>query len=96
MEIGLITISDAMSGSGTAQVAESGSGTWNGKATVGGEALIEMTGTAVLVSTGGSCALRITSSMGVGTVSGYTPSMPGVGGNLPISIVDEPCTIKVR
>ena len=89
-----ITISGAMSGSGTAQVMESGSGTWNGKATVGGEVLIEMTGSAVLVSTGGSCALRITSSMGVGTAGGYMASMPGVGGNLPISVINEPCTIK--
>ncbi|HEX5874696.1 MAG TPA: hypothetical protein VFY60_08605 [Pyrinomonadaceae bacterium] len=89
-----ITISGAMSGSGSAQVPESGSGSWEGKATVGGQALIEMTGTAVLVSTGSSCALRITSSMGVGTAGGYTASMPGVGGNLPISIVNEPCNVK--
>ena len=89
-----ITISGAMSGSGSAQVLAGGSGSWNGKATVGGQALIEMTGTAVLVSTGSSCALRITSSMGVGTVGGYMASMPGVGGNLPISIVNEPCRIK--
>jgi hypothetical protein len=90
-----ITISGAMSGSGSAQVPESGSGNWNGKATVGGAALIEMTGTAVLVSSGSSCALRITSSMGVGTAGGYMASMPGVGGSLPISILNEPCSIKV-
>jgi hypothetical protein len=89
-----ITISGAMSGSGSAQIPDSGSGTWNGKATVAGQALIEMTGSAVLVSTGSSCALRITSSMGVGTAGGFTASMPGVGGNLPISIVDEPCNVK--
>ena len=89
-----ITISGAMSGSGSAQVPAGGSGSWEGRATVGGQALIEMTGTAVLVSTGSSCALRITSSMGVGTVTGYVASMPGVGGNLPISIVNEPCNVK--
>ena len=89
-----ITISGAMSGSGSAQVPAGGSGSWEGKATVGGQALIEMTGTAVLVSTGSSCALRITSSMGVGTAGGYMASMPGVGGNLPISIVNEPCNVK--
>ena len=88
-----ITISGAMSGSGTAEVAANGSGSWSGKANVG-EALIEMTGTAVLVSSGSSCALRITSSMGVGTAGGYMASMPGVGGNLPISIVNEPCNVK--
>ena len=89
-----ITISGAMSGSGSAVVPASGSGSWKGNATVGGQALIEMTGTAVLVSTGASCALRITSSMGVGTAGGYMASMPGVGGNLPISIVNEPCNAK--
>lgn len=88
-----ITISGAMSGSGSAVVRASGRGL-EGKGDCRWKGAVEMTGTAVLVSTGASCALRITSSMGVATAGGYMASMPGVGGNLPISIVNEPCNAK--
>ena len=90
----LVKISGGMSGSGEANVIANGGGTWKGNATVGGEVTIEMNGTAELVSQPTSCALRLTSNMGVGSVSGYTTSMPGVGGNLPITILNKPCGLK--
>ena len=89
-----ITISGALSGKGTADVPKAGAGKFSASGTVGGSALISMEGPAELISSSEGCALKITSSMGVGTVAGYTVSMPGVSGLLPISLVDEPCTIK--
>lgn len=90
----MIKISGAMSGAGDASILANGGGNWSGNATVGGEALINMTGTAELVSQPTGCALRITSNMGVGSVAGYVTSMPGVGGNLPITILNRPCRAK--
>lgn len=90
----LIKISGGMSGSGTAKVQANGGGTWQGNATVGGQALINMSGPAELVSQPTGCALKITSSMGVGTVGDYSVGMPGMGGNLPITILDKPCGMK--
>lgn len=90
----MIKISGAMSGTGEGTINDGGSGDWSGNATAGGGALISMTGPIELISGGGKCALKLTSSMGVGTAAGYTVSMPGVSGELPITVVPEVCTVK--
>lgn len=92
-----ITIKGAMSGSGSAQVSPGGSGEWSGNANVVGApepVLIQMQGPVELVSGGGKCLMKLTSSMSVGSTMGYAAQMPGVSGNLPVSIVNEPCGVK--
>jgi hypothetical protein len=92
-----ITINGTMNGSGSAQIGPGGSGAWSGNADVTGapeKVLIQMQGPVELVSGGGRCVMRLTSSMSVGTTKGYAAHMPGVSGNLPVTVVNEPCGVK--
>lgn len=92
-----VKISGTMNGSGSAQVGPAGSGAWSGNADVTGapeKVLIQMQGPVELVSGGGRCFMKLTSSMSVGTTKGYAAQMPGVSGNLPVTIVNEPCGVK--
>lgn len=92
-----ITIKGTMSGSGSAQINPGGGGEWSGNANVVGApepVLIQMQGPVEIVSGGGKCVLKLTSSMSVGSTLGYAAQMPGVSGNLPVSIVNEPCGVK--
>jgi len=85
-----VTISGPLSGSGHAQIGSGGSGTWAGRGNAGG-AVITMNGPAQLISSPNGCALRLTSSIGVGDVGGYVGTATGVSGDLPIQLLNEPC-----
>ena len=90
-------IGGRMRGSGSAQVGPGGSGEWSGNADVEGApepVLINMQGPVELVSGGGQCVMKLTASMSVGTTKGFAVQMPGVSGNLPVTVVNEPCGVK--
>jgi hypothetical protein len=88
-----VKISGPLSGSGHAQIDPGGSGTWAGRGNAGG-AVITMNGPAQLISSPNGCALRLTSSIGVGDVGGYIGTATGVSGDLPIQLLNEPCISK--
>lgn len=76
-----------MNGSGTV-LARLGSGEWTSTAFLAGGSITQ-DGPAELVSGGGFCGIKLTSSNAVGMFEGYRVRMSGVSGILPITIIDE-------
>lgn len=88
----LLKITGAMDGSGVIK-ASLGSGNWESTAFVEG-GTITQDGPAELISGGGFCGLKLTSSNAVGNIMGYRVRMSGVSGILPIKIIDEKCSAQ--
>jgi len=88
-----IIASGALSGDGIVEIGPGGKGKLRIKTKVPGfdDLGIYMTGDAEVISGGGQCALKITEVVAEGRAPGGVAAAAGIGGTLPIKVLNQAC-----